>query len=134
MGAWGTGPFENDDALDWAGDAPAGDLEYVQSVLASAAEPDGSYLEAPDASRALAAAEAVAALNGAPAEGLPDTVTTWLDTLPREFDDTLLAQARAATDRVVTEPSELLELWDDADDADAMAWKASVADLRQRLA
>lgn len=133
MGAWGTGPFENDEALDWIGDAPAGDLEYVRSALAAAAEPDGSYLDASDGNLVLAAAEVVAALRGAPAEGLPDSVTEWVETLPRELDETLLGQARAATDRVITEPSELLELWDEAEPPDATAWKAGVADLRQRL-
>ncbi len=134
MGAWGTGSFDNDDALDWAGAAADGDLERVRLALAPLAAPDGALARAPDAARALAAAEVVATLRGAPPDVLPDAVTTWIATLPLEFDETLLAQARAATDRVVTEPSELLTLWADAGPEDATTWRAGVADLRNRLA
>ncbi len=133
MGAWGTGSFDNDHALSWVADAPDGDLEYVRSALAPVEAPDGSPIEAPDAARALAAAEVVATLRGAPPDELPGTVTTWIDTLPHEFDETLLAQARAATDRVVTKPSELLARWGDAGSDEATTWQAGVADLRQRL-
>lgn len=134
MAAWGTGSFDNDDALEWAGAAADGDLDHVRLALAPLAEPDGAPAEAPDAARALAAAEAIATLRGAPPDLLPDTVSAWIASLPHEFDETLLAQARAATDRVVTEPSELLDRWSLAGADDATTWRAGVADLRNRLA
>lgn len=134
MGVWGTRSFENDDALEWAAAAQDGDLEQVRAALAPVAAPDGAYLEAPAAAKALAAAEAVATLRGAPPEGLPDRVGAWIATLSREFDETLLSDARAAIDRVVTPPSELLELWEDKSGDDSTAWLASVSDLRERLA
>ena len=133
MGAWGTGSFENDDALEWISSARDGDLEQIRSALAPVAEPDGAYLDAPEGAHALAAAEAVASLRGAPPVDLPERVGAWIDTLSREFDDALLVQARAATDRVVTAPSELLDHWEDMGDDDATAWRAQVADLRDRL-
>lgn len=134
MGVWGTGSFDNDDALAWAREAPDADLEHVRSALAPVAEPHGTNPEAPDAARALAAAEAVAALRGAPAAALPASVAHWIATLSHEFDETLLVQARAATDRVVTEPSDLLDLWEKTGAEEATAWRAAVADLRDRLA
>ena len=66
MGAWGVGPFENDDASDWVYQLEgAEDLELVRGTLEAAANPQG-YLEAPTCSEALAAAEVVAALSGRP--------------------------------------------------------------------
>lgn len=134
MSVWGTGSFENDDALNWASAAPDGDLEHVRSALAPLAAPDGARAEAHAAARALAAAEAIATLRGAPPDALPEAVAAWIATLPHEFDDTFLADARAATDRVVTEPSELLDLWAKAGPEEATAWQAGVANLRDRLA
>ncbi len=134
MGVWGPGSFDNDEALRWVGDAADGDLEHLRLALAPLAEPDGAPAEALDAVRALAAAEALATLRGAPPDVLPAAVSAWIATLSHEFDDTLLAQARAATDRVVTEPSALLGLWAEAGADEATAWRAGVADLRNRLA
>ncbi len=134
MSAWGTGSFENDEALDWVGKATDGDLECVRSALAPLEEPDGVAAGATDAARALAAAEAIATLRGSPPDALPDAARTWIATLPHEFDETLVAQARAATDRVVTEPSELLDIWSGAGEDQSTAWRAAVADLRERLA
>lgn len=134
MAVWGPGSFENDDAIDWAGKAADGDLEHLRSALAPLAAPDGAGVGASEAAQALAAAEAIAALRGAPADVLPDTVASWIATLSHEFDETLLAEARAATDRVVTEPSELLDRWTEAGAETAREWRTSVADLRERLA
>ena len=63
MGAWGALAFDNDDACDWAGDLDAVDdfslVEAAFDTVESAA-----YLEAPDASNALAACEVVARAAG----------------------------------------------------------------------
>ena len=65
MGAWGAGPFENDDAMDWAIDLEeSGDVGFVVEAL-RAAEGDG-YLDAPEGSVTMAAAEVVAALDPGP--------------------------------------------------------------------
>jgi len=96
MGAWGSGPFENDDALDWAdmflgapdgeGDAEneeAGKLAYLLGPLASIAKvagededsddeegEDAGEIEADLASHAIAAAEVLAAMHGKPNDEL----------------------------------------------------------------
>ncbi len=64
MGSCGHGPFDNDDAADWASqfselDGSAG-LAAIHEAFSAAAR-DG-YLEAPDGSVAVAAAEVVAHL------------------------------------------------------------------------
>ena len=129
MGAWGTGSFENDDALDWMGDlAESGDAAAVESALKVVAESTG-YLEAPEGSAALAAAEVVAALRGQPAGDLPEEVALFTRGRARPSPE-LVATARAAVERVLQD-SELRELWEETDDFET--WQAGVADLVRRL-
>jgi Domain of unknown function (DUF4259) len=78
MGAWGVGSFDNDDAADWLNDQlrRSADLRPIQTALDAVAQLDPTgYLEAPEASAAVAAAEVVAALAGDPAANLPSDVT-----------------------------------------------------------
>jgi hypothetical protein len=150
MGAWGTGVFENDDALDWCGeflDAPSGAGSrrspgkdaLVTAALQRAADKDEGY-EADAASAGLAAAEVVAALAGRPGPELsaadedstPGEVAAWArdrgsDALQQPQVRALAAQAvRRALDG-----SELAELWEEAEHA--AAWRAAVEDLLRRL-
>ncbi len=75
MGTWGAKSFENDDAMDWiAVIEEASDTEPMKDALAAVLEAEGEYLEAPDCSNAMAAAEVIAALNGAPSPDLPEEV------------------------------------------------------------
>jgi hypothetical protein len=67
MGASGTDTFDDDDAMDWIGaflDAPSEELIYETLERAR------PYCESGAASQALAAAEVVAFLRGAPSSGL----------------------------------------------------------------
>lgn len=131
MGCWGTGTFENDDALDWAFDLGEGSgLDPVQRVLRAPC--DGDFLEAPDACEALAAAEVVAALLSRPASDLPVDVARWvaehrgLDARP--YREAALAHVRAA----LGNNSELRELWAE-NEPDFPFWKATVEALIARL-
>ena len=66
MGAWGFGSFDNDDAADFLADATeSGDLSLVRGALDNVLT-STEYVEAPDASQAIAAAEIVAAALGRP--------------------------------------------------------------------
>ena len=129
MGAWGHGNFENDDAADWL-------LQLEESegldVVASALEAVGGddYLEAPECTVGLAAAEVVAALIGYPAQALPEEVASWLVGRSIEPDDPLVNEARDAVARIGGD-SELSELWQETDDYDD--WKAVLSDLTERL-
>lgn len=71
MGAWGSGSFDNDDALDWVNDLEGSKGTAVIEFALQAVLDESDYLEAPECSAALCAAEVVAALKGAPGQGLP---------------------------------------------------------------
>jgi Domain of unknown function (DUF4259) len=131
MGAWGPGPFENDDALDFLVELEAAtDWSGVVDALDAVAEagtPD--YIEAPEASVAVAAAEVVAAALGSPRGDLPSEVLAWVAGPGRHGSPPAAALAIRAVERVVA-ASELAELWADENDH---AWQAAVADLSRRL-
>ena len=130
MGAWGVGHFENDDAGDWVWELEdARSLEPVVEAIA-AVEAATDYLEAPDATIALAAAETIAAALGKPAPDLPDSVAAVVAVLPHPPDPDLVSRARAAVERIAAD-SELRELWEETEDF--AAWQSKVADLIQRL-
>ncbi|MEV6508896.1 DUF4259 domain-containing protein [Streptomyces sp. NPDC051642] len=129
MGTWDVGPFDNDTAADWCGDlddaSPDARQGLVRDALARSADTI-DYLDARIADEAIAAAALVAAQcpGGDPAhphygpdEPLPDLTA-------------LRALALQALDRVMTEPSELLELWDGSD---GTPWRATVSRLRSTL-
>jgi hypothetical protein len=132
VGAWSGESFGNDDAQDWAADLVAsGDREVVRETLervASFAADD--YLEAPEGSMALAAAEVVAAAAGRPRTSDPDAehALEWVAEHPEVAS--LAPLARKAVDRVTAQNSELRELWAE----DPAVWAGPVEDLRGRLA
>ncbi len=70
MGAWGVGIFENDDALDWLYEFERDGKAAIAAAFASVEITD--YIDAPEASMALGAIEAVASALGKPAETLPE--------------------------------------------------------------
>ena len=130
MGAWGAGSFENDDAMDWViGLAQGSGDAVLRSALTPVATTDDRYLEAPDCSIAIAAAEAVAAARGQPNISLPDEVVRWVRKKPEVTAD-LVALARSAVDRIAAK-SELRDLWAESDSAET--WRAAMTDLRGRL-
>jgi hypothetical protein len=132
MGTWGAGSFENDDAADWAAEfCEIRDEELLSEALTRAAEAEaGEYLEAPDASVALAAAEIVAALNGAPHPQLPEEVGEYVPNLRTKAGPELTSLALRAVGRVKAD-SELKDLWDES--GEALEWRAAVDDLEARL-
>lgn len=132
-GAWDTGPFSNDDALDWVWElTQSNDLSVIEAALGSAANSPG-YLEAPTASMAIAAAEVVAALRGNPRPELPDEVTKWVQANNVVVRDDLLKIARRAIENTrKKESSELAQLWMDSDEL-MDAWLEALDDLLKRL-
>ncbi len=72
MGAWGSGPFENDDAADWRyllvdGGGPAVVADALRNVV-------GGSPDLPDAANVVAAAAVVATGLGVAEVDLPDDV------------------------------------------------------------
>ena len=135
MGAIGSGPFENDDALDFLGelaDLPAQDrghrvLEALDTVLLST-----GYVQAPQMCEAVAGAAAVgASVNPGAAVG-ERNLPGWLAASPLPTgDEELREKARQVLRRVVrSQDNEWWTLWDEAGLADdvtascrrALAW------------
>ena len=139
MGAWGTGSFANDDAMDWVAELEAAaDARVLHEALVAVdlGEEDEEYLDASAGSVALAAAEVVAALCGRPAASLPPEVIAWVAAHPLRPDAALVELAARAVAAVADDParSELRDLWDEAAAEDRDAWLAGAADLARRLA
>ena len=132
MGAWGAGSFENDDAADWLADfcgEPSGGR--IANALSTVAEMGvGEYLEAPECSVGLAAAEVVAALKGLPHPDLPEQVRECVTGLKIGAAPEMVSLASRAVERIKTD-SELKELWDESEDPGE--WYAAVGDLAARL-
>lgn len=131
MGYWGTGNFDNDDAMDWVEELQHGaGLDAMTRVLC--ASPGGACIEAPDASRSLAAAEVVAALLGRPASDLPVEVARWVSE-NRGHDARALREAALHHVRaIVSDNSELRELVEE-NEAEYPFWKARQESLIARL-
>ncbi|MFJ8692005.1 DUF4259 domain-containing protein [Streptomyces roseolilacinus] len=129
MGTWDIGPFDNDTAADFCGDldeAAAGQREGIIRDALTRVIGTADHLEAPESEEAVAAAALVAAQcpGGEPAhpvygpeEPLPDLTG-------------LRVLALQALDRVVTDPSELMDLWTESDGG---PWQAAIDRLRNTL-
>jgi Domain of unknown function (DUF4259) len=134
VGTWDATPFGNDDAGDFFFDLE--DAEDVEGALRQAlhdtAHAEG-YLEAPDGAIAVAAAAVVAQGVGAAVDGLDGDRKQRIESLglSRETATGLAALTRRALDRVEAADSELLELWEEAGEADA--FRQSVAGIRAGL-
>ncbi|MCA9123910.1 MAG: DUF4259 domain-containing protein [Planctomycetaceae bacterium] len=76
MGAWGTGPFENDEASDWASSLACSSADELAMTLEAAARTGDPNLHTCHCG--LAAAELVAAARGYPCPRLPREVSDWI--------------------------------------------------------
>jgi len=134
MGAWGTGIFDNDTACDWAYTLEeSDDLSVVEESLEKVISAGSEYLEAPDAEEALAAAEVIARLQGnyGDRNAYTETIDKWVSERELKVSPELARKALSAIERVLTEPSEILELWNESEEFDA--WKASISNLSSRI-
>lgn len=131
MGAWDATSFGNDTANDWVyGLEECNDLSLVESTLQKIIDAGDDYIEASDAEEAIAAAEVLAALLGHPPElnAYTENVSAWVSAHPITPPAELVQKALRALNRIQSEPSELLELWEDA-----VEWQEAVQELVGRL-
>src|SRR5580704_17883109 len=77
MPGWGTGSFENEDAQNFLRQLSSIGIDDLRSILAHAAD-NNDYLEAPDSSVAIAAAEVVATAKGKPPQTVPREIAEWI--------------------------------------------------------
>ncbi|MGW9438432.1 DUF4259 domain-containing protein [Streptomyces sp. NPDC055607] len=132
MGTWDIGPFDNDTAADFSYRVDGAPVEKKAEVLRGAFREvtgtGGAYLDADLAVEAIASA----ALLAAQCPGGEPVTTSYGPKEPLPvFPAALRPEAVAALDRVLVEPSELLELWEESDGEE---WKAGTRRLRAVLA
>jgi hypothetical protein len=134
MGTWSVDPFGNDDAVDWIYDLVETDnLAFIVETIQKVLDLDTEYLEAPEAVEAIAAADTIARLKGnfyvknAYTESLDD----WIENHQLTPPQALVESAMLAIDRILTDQSELLELWQDSEDFGD--WAKEMQDLKARL-
>lgn len=134
MGTWGVNSFGNDNAADWVWELEkASDLSVVEEAIERVLDCGDEYVESPDAQEAIAAAEVLARLKGKPdlQDAFSEGVDKWVKSHPIKPPPALVQQALQALDRILREPSELLDCWQDSDDL--QGWTAAVEDLKKRL-
>ncbi len=130
MGTWGVKTFENDGASDWLWDLEESD---ANSALVAALNPeDTNYLEATDGEIILAAAEIIQAIKNRPRAGLPENALNWINAHNTLDVSSLVTKAIAMVDRVLSDNSELRELWEENED-DYPKWHAHITELRSKL-
>jgi hypothetical protein len=141
MPGWGTGSFENEDVQNFLVRLNSLGVDDLRPILARAADQD-DYLEAPESSVAVAAAEVVAALIVAEkvaaekkevsSPAVPRELADWIKTSKNNtgVQPDLVDLARRAVERVRTN-SELKDLWLEAEGLNE--WSAALRDLEGRL-
>jgi hypothetical protein len=134
MGTWSVDPFGNDDAVDLIYDLVEIDnLAFIVETIQKILDLDSEYLIAPEAVEAIAAVDTISRLKGnfyiknAYTEFLDGWITNHKLIPPQE----LVESAMLAMDRILTDPSELLKLWQDSEDFGD--WAKEMQDLKARL-
>lgn len=134
MGAWSHESFGNDDACDWVGDLVEGDdLTPVEAAFDNVLDVGDDYLEAHEASAAIAAAEAVARLQGnfGTRDAYSESLDEWVRRVALTPSPELSAKAKQVLDRILRDSSELAELWEES--GESGEWRAAVQELRDRI-
>lgn len=125
MSAWGSGPFENDAALDYVSE-----IQSVEHLARAVRFLDSSEEVGIDqASRIIAAAECVAAMRGHPHGDLPDALAQRLAEFGEPLDD-LYDNARDAVSMVISS-SDLSDVW--AATSERADFNRAMTDLIDRL-
>ena len=135
MGTWAVDAFGNDFAQDWAEDLhETSNMDAIENTLDTALA-GGDELEAPLAAEALVAIEVLARLQGKGGERTEDSasIDEWVDArqAKAKVRTDLAAKAQLALARILSEQSELRQLWQESEHYDA--WRQSVDDLAARL-
>lgn len=138
MGTWAVDAFGNDFALDWAQDLQESkDLFFIEDTLNNVLSPDSAdYLEAPFAAEGLAAIDVLARLYGKPGEKDENTggVDAWVAEVSKKAArrrTDLIEKSQRAIEHILSERSELRELWQDSEHYED--WRKSVEQLKQRI-
>jgi len=134
MGTWSTDPFGNDTAVDWVyALEETDDLALIAETIQTVVDIGTDYLESPEADEAIAAIDTLARLKGNfyVRNSYTESLDLWVESHQLTPPPELLNLAIAALERILTEPSELLELWQDSEYFDD--WQKQIQDLKNRL-
>lgn len=131
MGAWGIQPFENDDAHNWLPDLESDGIDAIQAAFDETEDQD--YLEAPEASAAVAAAAVLASILDGQLDMLHEDAWPFVERLKSERSaaEKLKKQALKALRRVLGADSELKELWEEEDELSE--WRQTLHAIRDRI-
>jgi len=131
-GAWDTGPFDNDDALDFTVELLEYDALRAIWIQFSPIIDSNSYIDASVGARAVAAAAIVSALYRNDSSALPAELAQWVKSQKWQGDLKLLGTAEMCVRAILdVEKSELAQLWQGTDQYDA--WRSSLNRLRSEL-
>lgn len=136
MGTWSHEPFGNDIASDWAYEFEENDgYEVIENafdqIIDMATE---EFIDADIGCIAHAAAEVLAKSftdGGTENEYYPKPVEKWLQHNQHKHNYELIPKALLALNLLISENSELDELWQDSDDYED--WTKNIADLKETL-
>lgn len=132
MNIWGSGPFANESAAAFVQEVVADGVPALQEAFEVVLDPDLDFVEAEEGQRALAAAAVLAAALGGDTSDVIDAgLRVWLAGAAPADLAPLRPLATEALGRVLGPQSELPELWEDGDDAEA--WYADTERLRAAL-
>lgn len=129
---WGSGPFANEHAAAFVREVVADGVPALHEAFEVVLDPDLDFVEAEEGQRAVAAAGVLAAaLNGDTSEIIDAGLRVWLAATDHAALVPLRSLAAEALARVTGPQSELPELWEDSEGAEA--WYADSEKLRSAL-
>lgn len=132
MSAWGTGSFDNDDSGDWVLELSDSTSTSFLKTSIDAVLTSNVYIEAPEGSRLLCACEVIAAKKDNFLKNLPREVKQWMSTSSGLNTAELIPGALHALELVLSERSELNQLWMESE-SDFEVWRKTVLNLVHRL-
>ncbi|MBB5233006.1 DUF4259 domain-containing protein [Deinococcus budaensis] len=128
MNVWGVGPFDNEVGAAFAGEVTQDGAFALAEAFDVVLDPEGDFLAAEEGWRALAAAEVLAAVLTGETAGLTDAgLRAWVAAADPAELEPLRERAHEAVTRVLAPGSELPDLWESGEDAEA--WQANVEQL-----
>ena len=135
MGAWGHGPFEDDGALDFVMEIEEAKnpKDIITTALDQAIASD--YLDTDQANAAIVSAAYIDSAVNATKYTTPEMTEPYeADTFPQRFPEldltNLKDKAVTALEKVISEGSELKELWDESEEP---AWQQGIEAMIKRL-
>jgi len=135
MGTWSTDSLGNDTAGDWADDLKeCPNLSYIDATLDRVLASGDARLGSMEACRAIAAIETLARLLGrwGIRNSHTEDVDNWVESVNLTPDTTLALKAQRVLDRILTDPSLLLDEWRESGKL-FEEWLDVMQDLRRRI-